>query len=90
MKQTLVDAYYRNDIDHYICDWCKQQMPADYFAGPCDRRNFELKCTTSNHYPEGGVEEGWQVAHMCNACADRLRVLLEKAGITVSEYEVDW
>ena len=86
-KRTKTHTYEYNHVLKTICDWCEKEVLE---PGGHDTREFELEFSEGTSYPEGGSRSGWQVEDLCDNCIYKLRVLLEKKGVTTSALEVDW
>jgi len=85
--ETIEETVERHKLVKHTCDWCDGDIVEEAVYAV---REFSLEFSIGSAYPEGGWKEGWQVDDLCDDCVDKLRVLLEGEGISVTKLEVDW
>jgi hypothetical protein len=74
----------------YICDWCGVESDKNFLDGSITN-DEQLEVTFYALSGTGiylGASGGWEVDDLCRPCIDKLKKLLEDAGITLSS--VDW
>jgi len=96
VRHTIQETYTetRTVVTRYTCDWCgcDSPDPNPYLKdmGTGHRFEFELSYLTGYTSSAGTTLVGWKVEDLCLPCAEKLRKLLEGAGITVIPYEVSF
>lgn len=71
-------------IKRVICDWCGSDIEPLYGF---ETREFELRSSKGEAYPEDRFGDGWTVEDMCDDCVDKLKSVLVAAGIKIKEYD---
>lgn len=67
----------------WTCDWCGKDVDLD--DSIANDEQFELSFQTLSGTGIYLASSGWQVEDLCKSCIERLRKLLEKEGVKISE-----
>ncbi len=71
------------------CDWCGCDVPIDHLKpGRYPVLRLEFDVTIAEKGQQDGHGYGWNVSDLCETCGQKLRELLEEAGVKVTEWEL--
>ena len=88
MTKTYIEyqsVQTRLEIAGITCDWCGCDIPLR--KGFNHYTETEISVVEVHPSDDGAGGHGWSVEDLCQQCGEKLRTLVEQAGIKVTEID---